>query len=527
VGVLLGNGDGTFQPAQAYGSGGNTTTSLAVADVNGDGKLDLLVANKCVSSDNCANGNVGVLWGNGDGTFQSAQTYSSGGMVANAVAAQDVNGDGKPDLLVANYCGTPNNCHGILGVLLGNDDGTFQTAQTYDSGGSEAVSLAVADLNRDGKPDVIIGHFDGHFRNRTRSAVSVLLGNGDGTFGAAQAYNSLGHQISSIAVADVNGDGNLDLLLATLEQRAGDRGPGVVSVMLGHGDGTFGTAQVKHTGNSRATAIAVTDANRDGKLDVVVLHSLWLAAWFGNGDGTFQFPTKSLASGFTKTIAVADLNGDGRLDVTVAGTCFPNDCSSGAVGVFFNAVPFVTSTGLASSLNPSVYGQAVTLTATVSSDGASMPTGTIAFKNGSKVLGKATLSGGVAVLTVSNMPAGTLSLTAAYNGDTDFTKSTSNAVLQVVSPASTVTTIQSSLNPSAQGQAVTFTANVTSPTTKVTGTVTFTAGGTTLGTDTVNWGGKASITTSALPQGKNTVTATFGGTSNLASSTASLKQIVN
>ncbi len=123
VGVLLGNGDGTFQPAAAYGSGGNGTSSVVVADVNGDGKLDLLATNLCASSSNCATpglhpGSVGVLLGNGDGTFQPAVTYGSGGRYAESVAVGDVNADGQPDLLVANYCVNGPCTSGAVGVLL-------------------------------------------------------------------------------------------------------------------------------------------------------------------------------------------------------------------------------------------------------------------------------------------------------------------------------------------------------------------------------------------------------------------------
>ncbi len=101
--MLLGNGDGTFQSAVNYNSGGENALSIAVADVNGDGKPDLLVANECVDS-SCANGSVSVLLGNGDGTFQAAVNYNSGGYDAYSIAVADVNGDGNPDLLVANNC---------------------------------------------------------------------------------------------------------------------------------------------------------------------------------------------------------------------------------------------------------------------------------------------------------------------------------------------------------------------------------------------------------------------------------------
>ena len=130
---------------------------MVVADVNGDGKPDLLVANQCADR-GCTNGTVGVLLGNGDGTFQTAVTYGSGGYGALSVAVADVNGDGKPDVVVANVCSNAYcETNGTVGVLLGNGDGTFQTAVTYGSGGY-AHSVAVADVNGDGKPDLLVAN---------------------------------------------------------------------------------------------------------------------------------------------------------------------------------------------------------------------------------------------------------------------------------------------------------------------------------------------------------------------------------
>ena len=133
VGVLLGNGDGTFQAAVSYGSNGTGAASVAVRDVNGDGNPDVLVANACGNNGNygCMIGSVGVLLGHGNGTFRAAVNYTSGGYEPDSVAVGDVNGDGNPDLVVASQCDNGGNCNGVVGVLLGNGDGTFRPVVTY------------------------------------------------------------------------------------------------------------------------------------------------------------------------------------------------------------------------------------------------------------------------------------------------------------------------------------------------------------------------------------------------------------
>jgi hypothetical protein len=161
-----------FQPAVTYSSGGGGPISVAVADVNGDGNPDVLVANS-------GSNTVGVLLGNGDGTFQPPVTYGSGGCNASSVAVADVNGDGKPDLLVTNWTSNCVNGDGTVAVLLGNGDGTFQTAVPYDAGAGVTFSVAVGDLSGNGKLDLVVGNYAGGEFNGT---VSVLMGNGDGTF---------------------------------------------------------------------------------------------------------------------------------------------------------------------------------------------------------------------------------------------------------------------------------------------------------------------------------------------------------
>src|SRR5437879_1142286 len=147
--------------------------------------------------------------------FLPAVTYNSGGFGAASVVVADVNGDGKPDLVIANCDSTANSCYqlptgnGVVGVLLGNGDGTFQPALVYDSGGLGATSVAVADVNGDGRPDLVVANF-------SSNTLAVLLGNGDGTFQPAITYGSGGVHPSSVAVADVNGDGRPDLLVANI-----------------------------------------------------------------------------------------------------------------------------------------------------------------------------------------------------------------------------------------------------------------------------------------------------------------------
>jgi hypothetical protein len=185
-----------------------------------------------------------------------------------------------------------------------------------------------------------------------------------------------------------------------------------------------------------------------------------------------------------------------------------------------------TATSFTSSLNPSVYGQAVTLTATVKPVGTIPATGRVNFLSGTRRIGSATLNAsGVATFTKSNLNADSYPLVAVYAGDPNYLASTSAALIQVVQQATSAAAIVSSQNPSTLGQAVTFTAAITSPTAKPNEPVTFTTGTTVLGTVQLS-GGKAKLTTSSLPLGAAVVTVTYQGDSNISGSSASITQTV-
>jgi hypothetical protein len=295
VSVLLSKGDGTFQAAQSYATG-SAPISLAAADLNGDGHTDLVTAN-------AADGTVSILLGNGDGSFQAAQSYRVA--VASSVAVGDFNHDGIPDLAVA---GSDTRGRFVVSILLGNGDGTFQAAVNNDVG--YGSSVAVGDFNGDGSLDLAVVHGDSH-------SLYIFLGKGNGTFQYAGGYG-FGSDPNSMVVGDFNGDGKLDLAVAN---------GNTVSVLLGNGDGSF---QDPRNFSAVGGSLIVADFNGDGHLDIAVLGS-GVRVLLGNGDGSFQTTHLSYIPGsFPSSVAVGDFNGDGRLDVAVA------NCGSDDVSILLN-----------------------------------------------------------------------------------------------------------------------------------------------------------------------------------------------
>jgi hypothetical protein len=586
VAVLLGNGDGTFHPAVSYGSGGMFPVSVAVADVNGDGKLDVIVANECADS-NC-DGSVGVLLGNGDGTFQSAVPYLSGGLYALSVAITDVNGDGNPDLLVAtNYLV----CHGGLctptgavGVLLGNGKGTFQSAVIYDSGGRYPYSLVVDDLNGDGKLDVVTA-------NSWSGTAGVLLGNGDGTFRVAVTYSSgegtNGGQISSVAVADVNHDGRPDLLLSTESAGANGNNGGVVTAFLGNGDGTFQSAVSYASGGYLTIGVAVGDVNGDGRPDVVLANGCtyngqgcggplnnirgivsvllnncgasptttslvssanpadvkWTVTYTANvtrqaggavkgtvtfSDGYATIATVALTGGQAAYSTSYASKGTHSITATYSGDLNNAAGSMSAVLAEVIKLPGASKTVLITSGSPSFVGRPVKFTATVTSTYGTIPDGELmTFYDGTTALASVALAGETAAYTTSSLSAKTHTIKARYAGDVNFSAS-AGAVAQVVELYPTKTTLTSNPNPSTHGQAVTFSVTVTSTgPNQPTGKVAFKDGTVGIGSATLN-DGVATLVKSTLAVGTHPITAEYlGDSSSAKSASAVLNQVVN
>ncbi|MGB2605936.1 MAG: FG-GAP-like repeat-containing protein [Candidatus Sulfotelmatobacter sp.] len=478
VGVLLNNGNGTFSTAVTYSSNGWSPAGVAFADVNGDGKPDIVVVNQCsaIGSGYCTtDGTVAVLLGNGDGTFQAAVNYDSGGFQAVSVAIADVNADGHPDLVVLNQCGSstlgPCASHGTIAVLLGNGDGTFQPALTYDTGGFEAddgldaEAVAVADLRGDGKLDLVVANACGppgcaNGIPPQPGSVGVLLGNGDGTFQAVTTYPTSAALTGSVAVADLNGDGKLDIVASDdcATTQPGCTSPivgGHIDVFVGNGDGTFSVGSTYDTNARQTHGVAIADVNGDGipDLEVVVLCAPYsttcsfassVGVLLGNSGGTFQAATyfgpigNPEGDGAIAGLAVADVDGDGRPDLLLTNSCQDINClTDGVVGVLINTSTFPNSvsstTTLASSANPSNVGQSVTFTATVTPSSGGTPTGTVSLFDGSTNLGLFALnSSGIATVANKTLPVGANSINATYNGDASLTPSTSAALSQVV-----------------------------------------------------------------------------------------------
>jgi uncharacterized repeat protein (TIGR01451 family) len=415
--------------------------SVVVADFNGDGKPDLAVA--CI-----AHGVVEVLLGNGNGTFQSALATPAGGS-PRLMAVGDFNGDGKPDLAVPGYSAE------TVSILLGLGGGLFQAAAGY-AAGSEPFFAAVADFNGDGKSDLAIA-------NLGSANVSILLGNGNGTFQPAVDY-ATGASPHSVVVGDFNGDGKPDLAVVS-------SGSNSVSILLGNGNGTL-QSPVAYGVGANPLAAAVGDFNGDGKPDLAVANygSSSVSILLGNGYGAFQAAVGYGAGPTPQAVVVADFNLDGKPDLAAGSSLLLGNGD-----------------------------------------------GTFQAPGGG--------AGGVSMAAGDFNQDGPPDLAAvSISGNSVF------VYLNEAGKLTSTTTLGSSVNPSSLGQSVTFTATVTpgsGGSGVPTGMVTFRDGATMLGTATLA-AGSATLTTSALTGGNHAITVVYAGDATFIGSTSAvLTQAVN
>src|ERR1700728_3531069 len=517
VSILLNNGDGTFQTGNTYPSGGQYTLWAATGDVNGDGKADIVLSNQCGVPNVCTTSSVSVLLGNGDGTFQSATSYSLTSTDGESIVLGDVNGDGKLDIVVVIQCADNTCSGGAVDVLLGNGDGTFQPAVAYSSAGVYAIGGAIGDVNGDGKADIVLIN-DCNDNTCANGTAAVLLGNGDGTFQPAVLYSTGGQSANSMQLADINGDGKLDIVAENRCASNSNCSTGSLVVLLGNGDGTFqtGIATVMNSQFFFSQTLVVADFNGDQKLDVAFGGADTFL--LGNGDGTFQAPMSLGTSG--NSTVVADFNGDGRPDLAIGGVTILLNISDG--------FKVLTTTAVNSSSNPSSFGQSVTFTATVTPQVPGNPTGTVTFTDGATQLGQVTLADGVAAYTTSALGIGSHSITASYSGDSNDGVSTSTTLSQVVAIASTTTALSGAPNSANVGQGVTFTATVTPSSSGMpTGSVSFYDGGTLLGSSGLS-AGVATYSTSSLSAATHSIIAVYSGDDDYSSSTSgTLSELVS
>jgi hypothetical protein len=461
TGLSDGKGNFSYVPSLAAGLPADFNFVEPVqADFNGDGLQDLLMAG--------ASGELWVSLSNGDGTFGTPVAINLPTLTCSLSygTAGDLNGDGKQDIVVAyggdSVCGGVTTVSGYF-VIAGKGDGTFKTPVFFPSG-VQLYSATLADMNLDGNLDLILD--DAPTSSSGTFQVTLQAGNGDGTFGAESTLLT-NYVVTDVKVADMNLDGNPDVLLAAEEVYGSDVTTAGLVLINGNGDGTFGNHSLIAGGNVFLQT-QVADMNGDSIPDIEA--SLYtngaqpntyygFSTLLGLGGGGFSAPFNQLIP----------LNGV----LPLVGNFFDDNAPDVVTDTFYGIDLFLgqggTTLTLGSSAASTVYGSAETFTAKVAASMAARPalTGTVSFFDGTTLLGTASVSTGSAIFSTSELALGTHTVSAVYSGDSNFNRNTSGTVSVVVTslaPAFTLTSTSTALT-LAQGAngavPLTLTANAT------------------------------------------------------------------
>jgi hypothetical protein len=421
------------------------------ADFNGDGFEDLAYAN--------VTGDILVALSKGDGTFGTPQSI---GIPTQACpeyygAAADINGDGKADLVIPyagdTACGSQAGGASGYWVALGNGDGSFQKP-VFNTFGTELYSVTLADINGDGTPDLLIN--DVPFLNGSGFQLSYAPGNGDGTFGNSVVIES-SYVVSNVSVADINGDGKMDIVLSAEEVAGSDVTTGGIVTITGNGDGTFNLPSVVTSGDF-FFGMQVADVNKDGNPDVVAtlyqtfgqpVENYGMVTLLGLGNGEFTGPYNSLESLGSTSPQVGTFYDDGAVDVmTETG---------------YGAALFIGQGGSTATLTPSAstinFGDTETLTFTVTAilSGRPAATGSVALYDGTTLLDTVPLTAGSATYTPAPLAVGTHSIKAVYTGDQNYNPvaaATTTVTVAALTPAFTLSGTPSTVSITGGAQGV-------------------------------------------------------------------------
>ncbi len=508
------SGNVSFATQQSF-STGITPVSIAIGDIDGDGLPDLAIANLNDST-------VSVLRNtstSGNVSFATQVTFSTGRNPF-SVAIGDIDGDGLPDLAVANFSA---NTVSVLRNTSTRGNVSFATEQSFLSG-SEPHSVVIGDIDGDGKLDLAIA-------NDLSNTVAVLRNIstvGVVSFATRQTF-STDTTPQSVAIGDIDGDGKLDLATA-------NGGSSTVSVLKNtstSGNVSFAAQQSFSTG-SGSFSVAMGDLNADGLPDLAITNTndntvSILKNTSNSSSISFATQENFFTGNLPFSVAMGDMDGDGLPDLAIANT---NDNTALVLRSLCTSQP-TTTTMASSSANPSVFGQSITITATVSPvlPAASVPTGSIIFNIDGTTQSPINLFNGQASFSSSSLSVGSHHINATYSGDSIFAASSSTIFSQTVNKATTSTTVNSSISPAVFGQMVTFTAIVSAlnPSTGTpSGVVQFKDGSNNLGTPVNLSGGQAQLSTNSFSVGTHFITAVYNGDSNFNTSTSNtFSQTVN